>query len=375
MKTILKILAVLVVLAAIALAVALSYEAPCPSGAAEPLAAGASSMQAAVYRCYGPPETVVKIEQVEKPTPADDEVLVKVRAAAVNPLDWHYLRGEPYIMRLGSGLGRPKDTRLGVDFAGTVESVGKGVTRFKPGDEVFGGRNGALAEYVVVKESRNVTRKPARLSFEQAGSVGVAAITALQAVRDHGAVQPGQRVLINGASGGVGTFAVQIAKALGAHVTGVCSTRNVALVSSLGADRVIDYTRQDFTTGTERYDVVVDTVANRSFREVARVLEPDGRYVIVGGPSDNRWLGALTTPLVAMLQSPFVQPKHKFLMAQLNPEDFAYLARLMEEGKVTPVIDRTYPLAQAAEAIDYLEQGRARGKVVVQVAPAPGATP
>jgi len=374
MKSILMVLAVLVVLAAVALAVALSYEAPCPSGPSAPVPVGVASMQAATYRCYGSPRDVVKVEQVARPKPADDEVLVKVHAAAVNPLDWHYLRGEPYVMRLGVGLGRPKETRLGVDFAGTVEQVGKGVTRFKPGDEVFGGRNGALAEYVVVKESRNVTRKPAGLSFEQAGSVGVAAITALQAVRDHGDVKTGQRVLINGASGGVGTFAVQIAKALGAHVTGVCSTRNVAMVSSLGADRVIDYKQEDFTAGAERYDVVIDNVANHSFREVARVLKPDGRYVIVGGISDNRWLGALTMPLVAMVQAPFVQPKHKFFMAQLNPEDFAYLARLMEEGKVTPVIDRTYPLSQAAEAIDYLEQGRARGKVVVQVARAPGAT-
>jgi NADPH:quinone reductase-like Zn-dependent oxidoreductase len=292
----------------------------------------------------------------------------------VNPLDWHYLRGEPYVMRLGVGLGRPQEARLGFDFAGTVEQVGRGVTRFKPGDEVFGGRNGALAEYVVVKESRNVTRKPARLSFEQAGSVGVAATTALQALRDHGGVKPGHRVLINGASGGVGTFAVQIAKVLGAHVTGVCSTRNVALVTSLGADRVIDYKQEDFTAGAERYDVVIDNVSNHSFREVARVLKPDGRYVIVGGISDNRWLGALMVPLVAKVQAPFVEPTHKFFMAQLNPEDFAYLARLMEEGQVTPVIDRTYPLAEAAEAIDYLEQGHARGKVVVQVALVPGAT-
>jgi NADPH:quinone reductase-like Zn-dependent oxidoreductase len=197
-------------------------------------------MQAAVYRCYGGPE-VVHIETVERPVPADDEVLVQVRAAAVNPLDWHYLRGEPYLMRLSAGFGRPKDTRIGVDYAGVVVAVGKDVTRFKPGDEVFGGRSGTLAEYVAVPESRNVVLKPARLSFEQAGSVGIAGVTALQAVRDHGGVERGQRVLINGASGGVGTFAVQIAKALGAEVTGVSSTRNLELVRSLGADRVIDY--------------------------------------------------------------------------------------------------------------------------------------
>jgi NADPH:quinone reductase-like Zn-dependent oxidoreductase len=307
----------------------------------------------------------VHIETVERPVPADDEVLVQVRAAAVNPLDWHYLRGEPYLMRLSAGFGRPKDTRIGVDYAGVVVAVGKDVTGFKPGDEVLGGRSGTLAEYVAVPESRNVVLKPARLSFEQAGSVGIAGVTALQAVRDHGGVERGQRVLINGASGGVGTFAVQIAKALGAEVTGVSSTRNLELVRSLGADRVIDYKHEDFTAGDDRYDVVIDTVGNRSFREVARVLKPDGRYVIVGGPSDNRWLGALMTPLAAALQSPFLKPEYKFFMAQMTPEDLAYLARLMEEGKVTPVIDRTYPLAQAAEAIGYLEQGRARGKVVV----------
>jgi NADPH:quinone reductase-like Zn-dependent oxidoreductase len=375
MKLILKIVAALVVLGAIALGLALSYDAPCPGGPAAPGPTGAATtMQAAVYRCYGGPE-VVHVETVEKPTPADDEVLVRLHAAAVNPLDWHYLRGEPYVMRLSAGLGRPKDTRLGVDYAGVVEAVGKNVTRFKPGDEVFGGRGGTLAEYVVVNESRNIVAKPARLSFEQAGSVGVAAITALQALRDHGAVKPGQRVLINGASGGVGTYAVQIAKkALGAaEVTGVCSARNAELVRSLGADRVIDYKTEDFTRGAEHYyDVVVDTVGNRSFREVARVLKPDGRYVIVGGSNDNRWLGALTTPIAAMLQAPFVEPKHKFFMAQMNPDDLAYLARLVEEGKVTPVLDRTYPLAQAAEAIDYLEQGHARGKVVVQMVGAAG---
>jgi NADPH:quinone reductase-like Zn-dependent oxidoreductase len=366
MKTLFKVLLALVIVVVMAVAVAISHNSACPDGSPPAIAAGATPMKAAVFRCYGPPE-VVKIETIEKPAPADDEVLVKVHAAALNPLDWHYMRGEPYIMRLSAGIGRPKDTRLGVDFAGTVEAVGAKVTRFKPGDEVFGARNGSLAEYLVVKESRNIVPKPAQVTFVQAGSVGVAAITALQAVRDHGMVEPGQKVLINGASGGVGTFAVQIAKQLGAEVTGVSSTRNVDLVRSLGADHVIDYTQQDFTEGSERYDVVIDNVGNHSFGEVARVLEPDGHYVIVGGTSDNRWLGALTTPLLAMMQSPYVKPSYKFFLAETKPTDFVFLAGLMASGRLTPVIDRTYPLEQAAEAIEYLEKGRARGKVVVTV--------
>ena len=372
MKTLLKVLLALVIVAVVAVAIAISHNAACPDGPPPALAAGAAPMKAAVFRCYGPPE-VVKVEEVAKPVPVDDEVLVKVHAAAVNPLDWHYMRGEPYIMRLSAGIGRPKDARMGVDFAGTVEAVGKSVTRFRPGDEVFGARSGALAEYVVVKESRNVVPKPANVSFVQAGSVGVAATTALQAVRDHGMVEPGQKVLVNGASGGVGTFAVQIAKALGAEVTGVSSTRNVELVRSIGADHVIDYTQQDFTEGSERYDVVIDNVGNHSFGEVAKVLVPDGRYVIVGGTSDNRWLGPLTTPLLAMMQSPYLKPSYKFFLAETKPADFMFLAGLMADGRMTPVIDRTYPLAEAADAIEYLEKGRARGKVVVTVAAADAA--
>ena len=243
------------------------------------LAAGSTPMKAAVHRCYGPPE-VVKIEDVAKPVPGDEEVLVKVHAAGVNPLDWHFMRGVPYIMRLESGFGRPKDQRLGVDFSGTVEAVGKSVTSFKPGDEVFGGRNGAFAEYVVVNAARNIQIKPARITFEQAAGVPIAAVTALQALRDKGELEEGQKVLINGASGGVGTFAVQIAKAFGAEVTGVASTRNVELVRSLGADHVIDYTKQDFTQGDVVYDLVVDNVGNHSFDDIRRVLKPEGRYVI-----------------------------------------------------------------------------------------------
>jgi len=367
MKRVLKIVGVLVVVAAIALAIAMSHNAACTSGPMPALASGATPMKAAVYRCYGPPE-VVKVEDVARPVPADDEVLVRVRAAGINPVEWHYMRGEPYLMRLGSGFGRPKDPRLGVDFSGTVEAVGSRVTAFKPGEAVFGARSGALAEFVTVPESRNLVPKPERITFDQAAGVGVAGVTALQALRDKGQLKAGQRVLINGASGGVGTFAVQIARALGADVTGVCSTRNVELVQSLGADHVVDYTKQDFTAGDQRYDLVVDMVGNHSFGEIRRVLAPVGRYVVVGGTNDNPWIGGLGTPLKAMLVSPFVKQKAVFFMAKIDPVDLRYLAGLMSEGKLTPVVDRTYPLDDVAEALGYLEQGHARGKVIVEVA-------
>ncbi len=326
-------------------------------------------MKAIVYCDYGVPN--LKFQEIEKPTPEDDQLLVKVRAASVNPLDWHFVEGTPYFMRLiGVGLRKPKDTRLGVDFAGTVEAVGKNVTKFKPGDEVFGGRTGAFAEYVCVREPRAVALKPANITFEQAASVPIAAITALQGVRDKGMVQPGQKVLINGASGGVGTFAVQIAKSVGADVTGVCSTRNLDMVRSLGADHVIDYTKEDFTKGDQRYDVILDNVANRSLSECRRVLNPDGRYVLIGGGGANegRWLGpGLTQALKAMVLSKFVSQKMGMMLAELNQKDLTALADLMQSGKVTPVIDRTYKLSELPQAIQYLEQGHARGKVVITV--------
>src|SRR6187399_2603312 len=246
-------------------------------------------MKAIVYCDYGVAN--LKLEEIEKPAPSDDQILVKVRAASINPYDWHFVEGTPYLMRaMGVGLRKPKDTRLGVDFAGTVEAVGKNVTKFKPGDEVFGGRNGAFSEYVCVREPRAVAVKPPNITFEQAASVPIAAITALQGVRDKGKVQPGQKVLINGASGGVGTFAVQIAKSFGADVTGVCSTRNLDMVRSLGADHVIDYTKEDFTKGDQRYDVILDNVPNHSLSECRHVLNPTGKYVMIGGggPNDNR---------------------------------------------------------------------------------------
>ena len=326
-------------------------------------------MKAIVYCDYGVPN--LKFQEIEKPTPADDQLLVKVRAASVNPLDWHFVEGTPYFMRLmGVGLRKPKDTRLGVDFAGTVEAVGKNVTKFKPGDEVFGGRTGAFAEYVCVREARAVALKPANITFEQAASVPIAAITALQGVRDKGKVQPGQKVLINGASGGVGTFAVQIAKSAGADVTGVCSTRNLDMVRSLGADHVIDYTKEDFTKGDQRYDVILDNVANHSLSECRRALNPDGRYVLIGGGGANegRWLGpGLTQAVKAMVLSNFVSQKMGMMLGDLNQKDLTALADLMESGKVTPVIDRTYKLSELPQAIQYLEQGHARGKVVIAV--------
>jgi len=329
----------------------------------------ANPMKAVVYCDYGVPN--LKLQEIEKPTPADDQLLVKVRAASVNPLDWHFIEGTPYVMRaMGVGLRKPKDTRLGVDFAGTVEAVGKNVTKFKPGDEVFGGRTGAFAEYVCVRESRAVALKPANVTFEQAASVPIAAITALQGVRDKGKVQPGQKVLINGASGGVGTFAVQIAKSMGADVTGVCSTRNLDLVRSLGADHVINYTKEDFTKSAQRYDVILDNVANRSLSECRGVLNPEGRYVLIGGGgvNESRWIGpGLIHAFKAMVLSKFVNQKMGMMLAQLNHDDLAFLADLMQSGKVTPVIDRTYTLSQTAEAIRYLEQGHARGKVVINL--------
>jgi NADPH:quinone reductase-like Zn-dependent oxidoreductase len=330
-------------------------------------AAPPNPMKAVVYCDYGVPN--LKFQEIEKPTPADDQLLVKVRAASVNPLDWHFIEGTPYIMRaMGVGMRKPKDTRLGVDFAGTVEAVGKNVTKFKPGDEVFGGRTGAFAEYVCVREARAVTSKPAAITFEQAAAVPIAGITALQGLRDKGKVQPGQKVLINGASGGVGTFAVQIAKLYGAEVTGVCSTRNLDMVRSLGADHVIDYTKEDFTKSDQRYDVILDNVANRSLSECRRVLNPNGKYVLIGGggASENKWLGpGFTHAFKAMFLSKFVSQQMGMMLAELNQKDLTFLADLMQSRKVTPVIDRRYKLSELPQAIEYLEQGHARGKVVI----------
>jgi len=325
-------------------------------------------MKAIVYSDYG--LSNLKLENIEKPTPNDDQILVKVRAASVNPYDWHFVEGTPKIMRaMGVGLRKPKDTRLGVDFAGTVEAVGKNVTQFKPGDEVFGGRGGAFAEYVTPRANRAVALKPANVTFEQAAAVNIAGITALQAVRDKGKVQEGQKVLINGASGGVGTFAVQIAKSFGADVTGVCSTRNVDLVRSLGADHVIDYTKEDFAKGAERYDAILDNVPNHSLSECRRVLNPKGKYVMIGGggPNDSRWIGPFGRVIKTLVMSPFISQQMGMMMADANHNDLTLLADMIQSGKVKPVIDRTYKLSEVPAAIAYLEEGHARGKVVITV--------
>ena len=332
-------------------------------------AAPTNPMKAIVYCDYGLAN--LKVEDIEKPVPTDEQVLVRVRAVSVNPYDWHFVEGTPKVMRaMGVGLRKPKDTRLGVDFAGTVEAVGKNVTKFKPGDEVFGGRGGAFAEYVCPRESRAIALKPSSLTFDQAASINIAGITALQGVRDKGRVEGGQNVLINGASGGVGTFAVQIAKSLGADVTGVCSTRNVDLVRSLGADRVIDYTKEDFTKGDQRYDVIIDNVANHSLSEFRRVLTPKGKYVMIGGGSANEqgFFGILMRPLQAMVYSKFISQEMGMMMADTSQKDLNVLADMMQSGKVKPVIDRTYEsLSQIPEAIRYVEEGHARGKVVITV--------
>ena len=291
---------------------------------------------------------------------------MKVRAAGVNPLDWHYMRGSPYLMRLMSGTGAPKDSRMGVDFSGTVEAVGKNVQQFKPGDNVFGGTSGAFAEYVTISEDRTLARIPDNQFFEQTAGVAIAGVTALQALRDKGQLKPGQRVLINGASGGVGTFAVQIAKSMGAEVTGVCSTRNVDMVRSIGADHVFDYKKDDYTKSGQRYDLIIDTVGNHSLLKNRAVLKPNGKMVMLGGPKGN-WVGPLTRPIQAMVLSPFVSQEFIMLLAKLNKEDLEFLAGLMKSEKVQTVIDKMYGLQDIRDAISYSEEGHARGKIIVTV--------
>lgn len=342
----------------------MSHDAPCSPS--PPLPAGAARMKGVIYRCYGPPE-VLRLEDVVKPTPRDNEVLVRVRAASVNPLDWHEMRGMPYLVRMSTGFGAPEFERLGTDFAGTIEAVGKNVKRFKPGDEVFGGGGGAFSEYMRVREDRGIALKPPNLSFEEAAAIPVAGITALQALRDKGHIQAGQKVLINGASGGVGTFAVQLAKSYGAEVTGVCSTRNVELVRSLGADHVIDYTREDFTLRPEAYDLIVDNVGSHGLLEYRRVLKPNATLVLVGGPNEGQWLGPLMGVVKAMVLSPFVSQKFGLILAELTAQDLAYLGDLTQSGKMKPAIDRRYALSETPAAIAYLETGRARAKVVIHL--------
>ena len=320
-------------------------------------------MKAIVHNTYGSPD-VLELQEIDKPDPADDEVLVRVRAASVNPADWYGITGRPYVARPMMGLRKPKSSSVRTDFAGTVEAVGSDVTEFRPGDEVFG-RSGAFAEYVCVGEA--VAPKPANLTFEEAASVPVAALTALQGLRDKGQLQPGQKVLINGASGGVGTFAVQIAKALGAEVTGVCSTRNVDLVRSLGADHVIDYTEEDFTRGDRRYDLLLDVAGSRSWRACKRVLNPQATLVMIGAPKATRLLGPLGHIVKVRLAAVRSSRTVVFFVAKLSKADLDVLRELLEAGKVTPVIDRRYELSDIADAFRYLGQGHAQGKIVITV--------
>ena len=321
-------------------------------------------MKAILCRRYGSPD-VLTCEETEKPEPGDGQVLIAVRAASVNPLDWHSMRGEPYPFRLVSGLGKPKEPRVGADVAGRVEAVGRSVTRFKPGDEVFGVSRGAFAEYACTAEA-NLAAKPSGVTFEQAAAVPVAGFTALQGLRDKGRIQPGQKVLINGAAGGVGTFAVQIAKVLGAEVTGVCGTWNVELVRSIGADHAVDYTREDFTASSRRYDVMLDCIGNRSLSSCRRVLTRDGIYVAIGART-GRWIAPLPGFLSMLVVSRFVSQRLAPMVARVNAEDLGILRGYLEAGRITPVIDRQYGLTEVPEALRYLEAGHARGKVVIAV--------
>jgi NADPH:quinone reductase-like Zn-dependent oxidoreductase len=327
-------------------------------------------MKAMVNMKYGPPD-VLELAEVDKPTPKDDEVLLKVHAASVNPADWHLLRGDPYIARLQLGLRKPKNSVLGCDVAGQVEAVGKNVTTLRPGDGVFGSPFmrgfGAFAERVSVSEDL-LAPTPANLSFEQAATVPLAASTALQGLRDHGGIEPGHKVLIIGASGGVGTFAVQIAKSFGAEVTGVCSTRNVDMVRSLGADHIIDYTQEDFTRSGQKYDLIFQLAGTRSPSECRRALTSKGTLVLSSGESNGRWIGPVARIIKALVLSPFVSQKMASFTVTPNKADLQSLKQLIEAGELTPVIDRAYPLAEVPQAIRYLEEGHATGKVVITLA-------
>jgi len=323
-------------------------------------------MKAIVRDTYGSSD-VLELREIDKPEIADDEVLVRVHAAGVDRGVWHIMTGLPYPIRLaGYGLRAPKNPVIGSDVAGVVEAVGKDVSRFQPGDEVFGIGKGSYAEYVCAREDK-LAHKPANLTFEQAAVVAISGLPALQGLRDHGKVRPGQEVLVIGASGGVGTYAVQVAKVYGAHVTGVCSTTKVDMVRSIGADHVIDYTQEDFAEGDQRYDLILDIGGNSPLSRLRRTLTPEGTLVITGGEGGGRWLGGTDRQIRALVLSPFVGQKLGTFVSSENHEDMIILKELIESGKVTPVIDRTYPLSQVPEAIRYLEEGRAQGKVVITV--------
>lgn len=352
----------LLALALVALAITISYTSDCEPA---PAAKGTNTMKAIVSRCYGGPEAL-QYADVEKPKPGPNGVLIQVKSAAINPLDYHFMRGSPYLMRLGIGLGSPNDQRIGVDFSGVVVETGDEVSKFEVGDAVFGGATGAFAEFLVMNEDDALAHKPDAIEFDQAAAIPIAAVTALQTLRDHGGLQAGQKILINGASGGVGTYTVQIAKAMGAEVHGVCSTRNVEMVRALGADHVFDYKKENYTDSDNEYDLIVDMVGSQSLTANRRVMKADGRMVMVGGPKGN-WIAPFWIPLKAAMLSPFIDQQIGMMIAEMNGEDLAYIATLMAEGKLTSRIDTHYPLAETAEALRYLETKRARGKVIISV--------
>ncbi len=324
-------------------------------------------MKAILFEKYGSPD-VLQLKETEKPLPADDQVLVKVLAASVNALDWHLMRATPILVRLtGSGFFKPKDGRIGADLAGRVEAVGKNVTRFHPGDEVFGTGAGTFAEYACTREIR-LAPKPAGTTFEAAAAVPVAGITALQSLRDKGKLQSGQKVLVNGAGGGVGTFAVQIAKALGAEVTAVCGTHNLDTVRSIGADRVIDYTGEDVTRNGQRYDLILAVNGYHPVSAYRRLLNPEGNFVMVGSSNSRLMQTMIQTMILGSLASRSGGQKISLINAEINSKDLAFLKELLEAGKITPVIDRTYPLSEAPEALRHMEAGHLRGKIVITVA-------
>lgn len=320
-------------------------------------------MKAIIYETYGPPN-VLKLTDTEKPIVTEDGVLVRIHASSVNPAEWHGMSGL-IIMRPSGGLFKPKDPRIGTDFSGVVEAVGSKVTHLKPGDEVYGGRNGAFAEYVNVVNA--VVKKPANVNFEEAAAIPTAGVTALQGLRDHGKIKPGDKLLINGAAGGVGTFAVQIAKALGAEVTGVTSTKNVELVRSLGADHVIDYTKTDFTRNGKQYDLLFDIAGNRTWKEYKQVLKPNASFIIVGAPKGNKVLGPLARIFNLKLASMGASQKVIFFIAQFNRPDLDILRELVENGQVKPVVEKVYPLTKAVDAMNHLGTGHARGKIILKI--------
>ena len=355
-------LAVIILMIA-SLAVAIGYTSDCEPSLSN--TASNKAMRAIIYRCYGGPD-VLELVEMDKPVPADNEVLVKVRAAGTNPADYHYMRGSPYLMRLLIGLGEPTSNKLGTDFSGVVEAIGSDVTQFKVGDHVFGGRKGAFAEYITVREDGAIALKPDNVTHEQTATIAIAAVTALEAIRDKGQVKAGEKVLINGASGGVGTYAVQIAKYLGADVTGVNSTRNVDMVLSLGADRVIDYKKESYLNQVVKYDVIIDMVANHSLSENLDLLNAGGRLVNVGSVDKGDWIQVLYTPIKTLFMNPFLDDKQIIgFVASIEKDDIDFLGKMMVDEKLIPRLDKGYELAKTADAIRHLETGRARGKIYI----------